>query len=400
NVAEGDFTTCMEIDSKDEFGLLSENFNSFMGRMQQKIESELEFIREVGNNIIGSDKDLENILKTIVRSSVNNTDANGGFFLSAENGEVKKTLIGGFSRESEDIIFAYKKVMEENIAFLNTIIKSGEMVFIKNTDNRNEIKGVSSFIAVPVNVSGIFSGMLMIYKKGGNNYFSDIDFTHLKSFADYAVITIDNVYKYIEILEKREIEKDISIAADIQKNLLPVEVPLINGLEFGIMSEPAKGVTGDYYDIIQLADNRTAFVMCDVAGKGISAALIMVMIRSVLHLMVVSAQGPALLLSLINRSIFNNVSDGKYATMQIVIFNNRTREAVYANAAHLPLLIYKDSRKRMFTVDTNGMPVGVDENAEYEQKKFILDKDDLFVLCTDGIAEARDRDGREYSIES
>ena len=235
-------------------------------------------------------------------------------------------------------------------------------------------------------------------KRAENQHFTDLDFQHLKTFADYASITIDNLYTYLEVLEKRQMEQEVDIAAQIQKRLLPAELPQLPRRPWPCTACPARGVSGDYYDVLPLDGDKVALVICDVAGKGIPAAMVMVMIRSIVHLLVTPGRDAAATLTEINQGITGRIEIDHFATIGVLIYDQDRPGSQYANAAHLPLMVYRHRTGTLGKLDAKGLPIGVERDASYELKNLRVEPGDVLVLCTDGIIEAMNADGQQYTL--
>ena len=255
---------------------------------------------------------------------------------------------------------------------LGEAVKSGQALLVRDAredprlgaNREDDILFVSSLIAVPLVVSKRVLGVISALKRAENRHFQDTDFQHLKTFAEYASITIDNLYTYLEVLEKRQIEREVDIAAEIQQKLLPGELPRWSSGSLAVHSRPARGVSGDYYDVLPLDQDKVALLVCDVAGKGIPAAMVMIMIRSILHLLVSPRLEAAATLTGINRGITGRIDVDHFATIGLVIYDQAKRQAVYSNAAHLPLLVYRASAAKLLQVDTEGLPIGVETRGQ------------------------------------
>ncbi|RPJ04156.1 MAG: serine/threonine-protein phosphatase, partial [Spirochaetaceae bacterium] len=152
-------------------------------------------------------------------------------------------------------------------------------------------------------------------------------------------------------------------------------------------------------DVLQFKNNRIGMVICDVAGKGVPAALIMVMIRSILHLITSAEKDAANVVTWINRGITGKIDIDRFATLSFLTYDENTREVVYSNAAHHPLLIFRKKTGSIEVVDTEGLPIGVERTAKYGQKRFKLESGDLVVVYTDGIIEAMNPAGQQYTYE-
>jgi sigma-B regulation protein RsbU (phosphoserine phosphatase) len=136
-----------------------------------------------------------------------------------------------------------------------------------------------------------------------------------------------------------------------------------------------------------------------VAGKGVPAALIMVMIRSILHLITSAEKNAANVITWINRGITGKIDIDRFATMSFLTYDENTGEVIYSNAAHHPLLLFRAKTGTLENIDTEGLPIGIERSAKYGQKRFKLGHGDLAVLYTDGIIEAMNQAGEQYTYE-
>jgi phosphoserine phosphatase RsbU/P len=198
-------------------------------------------------------------------------------------------------------------------------------------------------------------GFFILIRTNHASAFSDLDYTNFNSFGDYAALTIDTISKYNELIEKFELQKEIGVAADIQTSLVPKQMPRINGLTSAAFTLAAKGVSGDYYDFFRMNKNTVGATVCDVAGKGVPASLVMVMIRTILRLVASPKRGAAETLTLLNKSISGKIDIDRYATIGFFKIDLDTLKLSYSNAAHHPLQIYRQSSKKIYQIDSPGL---------------------------------------------
>jgi sigma-B regulation protein RsbU (phosphoserine phosphatase) len=136
-----------------------------------------------------------------------------------------------------------------------------------------------------------------------------------------------------------------------------------------------------------------------VAGKGIPASLVMVMIRTVIHLLAPEARSAAHAVSMINRGVAGQVGIERFATLSYLLLDPERGEVEYSNAAHHPLLVYRAAEHHFDDYDTGDIPVGIDAEAEFSPTSLSLDPGDLLLLCTDGITEAMDEEDNQFGEE-
>ncbi|BED92310.1 MAG: SpoIIE family protein phosphatase [Candidatus Improbicoccus pseudotrichonymphae] len=204
---------------------------------------------------------------------------------------------------------------------------------------------------------------------------------------------IENYIKNIKKItsEKEQVAAELSVANQIQTSMLPCIFPAFpEHKEFDIFAtmNPAKTVGGDFYDFFLIGDNRLGFVISDVSGKGISAALFMVIAKILINNEAHNGENPSDILSKVNKQLCMNNDIGMFATAFLGIISLETGEFVFSNAGHtMPLIKRKDSDFEYFKVKKHfvlgGMP-----NAKYTSEKFYLEREDILFLYTDGITEA------------
>ena len=201
--------------------------------------------------------------------------------------------------------------------------------------------------------------------------------------------------------EKERLQTEVEIAREVQTQLFPRELPGLPGFELTAVCNAARSVSGDYYDYRQMGEHRVAIAMGDVAGKGISAALLMATLASSLrtqlgHCMesdgeVISTSG---LVDQLNKHLYSHTSPEKYATFCLGVFDQRQGELNYTNAGHLPPILIRNGEARMF--DVNGMVVGAFPFAKYGESRIRLEPEDILLFYTDGITEPENEYGEMF----
>ncbi len=422
SVAEGDFSKTLVIQSKDEFEDFARHYNTLKEELWSKLDSVLDFMKEIGGSIsIGNLYGLDRIIEIVIKSAVKNTAADAGaiFMISEEDDTTieKRTSMGylppllpiptsGIRTKAEAEAYESSHPIHLGETLVGEAIINGESMLIRSSLDSDDLADhrdpgsflyISSLAVVPLVITGRVLGAIVIAKTKKNTHFTDIDFSHLKTFSDYAALTIDNMFNYQELVNKSELYREIKVAADIQKNLLPVRIPDSKAMDVAAFSRAAKGVSGDYYDVFRLTDDKVAVLICDVVGKGVPAALLMVMIRTIIRLVSSSRRSAEEILTILNRGITNRVEVDQFATMSIIIFHEKTGEVEYANAAHSPLLHFQKRLRRFQEIDAPGLPIGIESGERYKQQIFKTGKGDILIFYTDGITEARNAGHDEYS---
>ncbi|HMU44165.1 MAG TPA: SpoIIE family protein phosphatase [Ignavibacteriaceae bacterium] len=251
-------------------------------------------------------------------------------------------------------------------------------------------------LAVPMQVQGKTKGMILLGKRINNQAYSVDDIEFIYSIGSLAIISLENRKLFKQALEKQKMEEELEIAREIQQNLLPAQIPDLINFEISAVNISSKQVGGDYYDIIKLDDTRCCIAIADVSGKGFPAALLMANMQAFLQ--VVCRQDYPLdqATQIINDLVTENTSDGKFITFFWGLLDDKGKKISYVNAGHNPpLLIRKNEIKKL---EAGGMILGVMKTImPYNTETIELQKNDVLVLFTDGISEAMNAKGEEFS---
>jgi phosphoserine phosphatase RsbU/P len=225
--------------------------------------------------------------------------------------------------------------------------------------------------------------------------FSKLDRQILDAIASEAASILDNARLVERERQRQRLEQEISIARDIQQALLPRSFRDFPHLAITGTSSPCLAVGGDYFDVFPLSDDRTAFLIADVSGKGLGAALLTTMLQGALSGMKMGAN-PANVFNHINRFLCEHSEVGRYATMFFGILD-RDGRLEFVNAGHpSPLLVRAGEVTEAFT--EGGFPVGLIPDASYFASRVTLESGDTVVLYSDGVTEAADPDDQMFGV--
>ena len=201
--------------------------------------------------------------------------------------------------------------------------------------------------------------------------------------------------------EKQRLDDELRIARDIQKSLLPVEPPKIDGLAIADLCEPAREVGGDYYDFFEIGPRQLGVLIADVSGKGTSAALYMAELKGLMLALSHTERSPRRLLLDVNRRLVGQLDNRSFITMTYAVFDLDAGTLTCARAGHTPLLVVSGGRTKIVTPD--GMVLGLRLPGALGRFEEILDEHvepigpgDVIVLYTDGITEAMDEEGELF----
>lgn len=245
------------------------------------------------------------------------------------------------------------------------------------------------------NVSrGEFLGVLYLDSKRPTA-FSKLDRQILDALAADAASILDNARLVERERERQRLEQEIGIARDIQQALLPKNFRKFAHLAVSGVNLPCLSVGGDYFDVFPLDDHRTAFLIADVSGKGLGAALVTTMLQGALSGMTLGTD-PARVLNHVNRFLCDHVEVGRYATMFFGILED-SGKLEYINAGHpSPILLRGSTAEEAFT--EGSFPVGLVPEAEFSTTTLKLEPNDTLLLFSDGVTEAMDPEEQLYGV--
>jgi phosphoserine phosphatase RsbU/P len=226
--------------------------------------------------------------------------------------------------------------------------------------------------------------------------FSKLDRQLLDAFTDQAASILDNARLVARERERQRLEQEINIARDIQQALLPRNFRDYPHLSVAGCNFPCLSVGGDYFDVFPLSDNRTAFLIADVSGKGLGAALLTQLLQGALSGMTLGTD-PARLFNHLNRFLCDHAAVGRYATMFFGILDEHGG-LTYINAGHPSPILIRQSGSADEAFTEGSFPVGLVPEAEYTTACVKLEPGDTLVLFSDGVTEAMDPEEDFFGI--
>lgn len=210
--------------------------------------------------------------------------------------------------------------------------------------------------------------------------------------------TIERSRMQEEVRVKRRIDAEMLVARDVMQDLIPRDVPDLEGFDVAGVNEASFEVGGDYYEFIPLPDDRWGVVVADVAGKGIAAALQVSAIRASMYALVGRELAIRAVMRHANRFFYDSVDAGRYVTLFYAVLDVPTRQMIYVNAGHQPpLLVRADGAVEKLW--SGGVPIGMFESPQYFEGGARLRRGDLLALYTDGIVESSNAHDEEFGDE-
>lgn len=211
-------------------------------------------------------------------------------------------------------------------------------------------------------------------------------------------MAIDNARLFEESLAKQRLEEELNLAHTIQENLLPRKMPEFAGCDVKTFHIPTKQVGGDYFDVIKLDENLLCVAIADVSGKGFPAALLMANLQSAFHALIATGMSLVKICERLNNIVYENTDFDKFITFFAAIYKSKDGTLLYVNAGHnYPFLMKSD--RSVVRLDKGGLMLGVMKDVKYETGEEKIKNGDLLYLFTDGVNEALNSKGEQFSEE-
>ncbi len=268
--------------------------------------------------------------------------------------------------------------------------------FIRYTDE------VSALLS-PLRHAGKDLGVLAVARRRQDGDFSANDFAVFRAVAEQASFAIGNARVHREAHEKRAMESELNNAREVQRILLPQTDPVVPGFRISGTNVPARIISGDYYDYIELGEGKFGVVIADVSGKGVPAGLLMAMCRSSLRSVAAGEMSPSLVLAAVNRQLFPDIREDMFISMAYGILDSITGTLTLSRAGHDPALCYRKESGTVETLRPPGLALGIDSGPVFERvtcdREVVLKSGDCVLFYTDGIKEAVDENEEEFGME-
>jgi sigma-B regulation protein RsbU (phosphoserine phosphatase) len=237
-------------------------------------------------------------------------------------------------------------------------------------------------------------------KKSGKAYKrEDIDLLH--TLANQGAVAIENARLFQENLEKQRMEEELAIARDLQMSMLPASCPEIQGFKIAASSTPAREVGGDFFDFIEMEENRAGFIVGDVTGKSVSGALVMSASRSVFRMLSEEALSVGEIMIRANRRTIKDIKTGMFVALLYAVLDGKDGTLSLCSAGQTQPIHISAKTGEACLVETEGdnFPLGILEDADYRETRLELASGDRVILYTDGIVEAMNEKEEIFGFE-
>jgi phosphoserine phosphatase RsbU/P len=363
-----------------------------------RLNESLRILNEVSIALLG-DMTLSKLLALILDKVFAYLKPDRGILMLESNGELKPELVK----------FA-PGVDPSDIRLSQTVVqavferKNGVLLIDTQTDAKLasadsiRLHGVTSCCAAPLFVDDRVIGLIYLEARLGRKTFTEDDLRLLTSLANVAAIKIQNSRLQEESLAKQRIEREMALAWEIQRRLLPEKDPELPHTDILGRTAPSRTVSGDYYDFFMRPDGTVDVVVADVCGKGMGASILAASAQAAFQAWAGENFPPDKLCRRLNDLVFRRTSPEKFITFFEALYDPETGSVVYTNAGHNPGILIRANGETEL-LKSHGMPLGLFPGRPYSSGSLTLAPGDLLVLYTDGVTEASNPDDEEFGTD-
>ncbi len=295
-----------------------------------------------------------------------------------------------------------QSIPEDVISFFPTVTAPVVVdSMTKKSDRRwrTMLQDLGIRVLVPLQILQKTKGILALGDKMHGGAYTKTDLDFLFSLGNLAIISLENARLFKETIEKQRLEDELQIAKEIQRGLLPKQLPSIHGLELSAVNISSKQVGGDYYDVIPLSHERYVIAIGDVSGKGTPASLLMANLQATIRALVPLNLSLADLTKRVNDLVCENTGLDRFITFFWGVFDASTKIFRYVNAGHNPPFLIR-STGTVERLDKGGIILGIMKAlVPYQEGEVVLSHGDVLVLFTDGVSESMNSSGEEWGEE-
>lgn len=364
---------------------------------EQKLEEVVNFQRI--SQSIQTEQSEESVYNILLETSVSTVFADAAWLEIKINAKDNKLFTFNITeKESSEIIH---HLNERNVKGL---LDQGADKTKNLSRHLSSLRGsrFRSILAFPIYVKGENIGTLALVKElpdGFNKEMTKI----VSTFANQAGISIENFRLLEEALQNERYKEELKIAKTVQKSLLPELLEKDSDFEIAAFSESADEVGGDYYDTIRIGDHSVALIIADVSGKGTTAAFHMSQMKGIFHSLAQQDFEPHEFMARANQALVYCLERGSFISASYFVINTQTKKIRYARAGHCPVLYYHADQNCAEFFKDKGIALGMVRNKSYsnfiQAYEFEYKTNDIMVLYTDGITEAKNSKNDEFGYD-
>lgn len=363
-----------------------------------RLNASLRMLNEISVDLLG-DIPLNRLIELILEKTFTFLKPDRGLLMLAdEHGEMKAELVKYAPGVDPSDIRLSKTLLQSVVDRRN-----GVLLIDAATDaglgaaESIRLQGITSCMAAPLFVEDKVIGLIYLEVRLGRKSFSEEDLRLLTSLANTSAIKIQNLRLQAGAEARLRIEREMALAWEIQRRLLPEAEPNLPRTELLGRTVPSRTVSGDYYDFFERGDESLDVVVADVSGKGMGASILAASVQAAFQVWAGERFPPDLLCSRLNDMVFRRTSPEKFITFFLAHYEPESGSIVYTNAGHNPgILLRKGGTCEL--LGAHGPPLGLFPGKTYGSGTFTMAEGDLLALYTDGVTEAANPEDEEFGM--
>lgn len=354
---------------------------------RKRVAMLLETIAEVNSSV-----EIQTVMQSVARRSISVSGAERAIVMLFDDENILRIVLATDTTGRDlgtNVQYSHSVAMR--------VAREGKGICLIDTANQGDISLGQSILdlklltvmCVPLRVKDRMIGLLYVDSKASSKEFKERDLTLFKALAGQVAVAIDNARLLKHYVEKQRMQEELAVAQKIQQSLLPRGGLQAPGLDVYGVSVPCDETSGDYFDYIRRPGGRLAFVVGDVSGHGIGAALLMSTARALLRAFTAVESPPAEVVTRLNRFLSDDIETGKFMTLFYGEVNLRDRTLTYVRAGHNEPIVYRRGKDTFEELAEGGIALAMMDDFEFDATGPIaLEKGDVLFMFTDGIVEA------------
>jgi serine phosphatase RsbU (regulator of sigma subunit) len=391
------------------FNPLRDRVQSLVDRIFFRKEYDYGKIIDKIGGAITSLMDLGQILKRLSQTFADDMfiDTSSIMLLSADGTAFKVYLADGENhKEVEEIVIQRDDPIVEIIESEKKVITKYDMLedpkYKKvSTQCLKRFEALYTSLMVPLIFQDKVIGLLNLGDKKSGKFYNREDIDLLHALSNQGAVAIENARLFQDNLEKQRMEEELAIGRELQMSMLPAECPRIEGFEMTAFSKSAREVGGDFYDFIEISDNKLGIVVGDVTGKSVSGALVMSASRSIFRMLGENNLAVSESMISANRRTKKDIKSGMFVALLYALLDAKNRTIDLCSAGQTQPIMVSAATRKAVLVETRGdtFPLGILDDVNYEETKISMSLGDQIVFYTDGIVEAMNEENEMFGFE-
>jgi len=352
--------------------------------------------------LLNSTLDLAELLDRILQIARSECHADRGTVFLADTKKKELWSIVASGLDHQEIRVPYGRGVAGRVAETGDIINVEDAYTLDYFDRSFDQKfgyRTRSLLCLPIrHKTGEIVGVIQLLNQVHGRFVrEDEDF--LTKLSAHMAMALENARLHREVVEKQRLEREVALATEIQRSLLPDSPPVVPGYDIAVVNQMCYEVGGDYYDFLNLGPQSLLLVVADVEGKGVSSAMVMSNLQATLRALVMHLHSLEVLTLSLNEMIYNDTRSKKFLSIFLGLIDTRRNGLHYINGGHVPPILIDGQTGEYKLLEEGGMVIGMFPSAEYSRGSAWLKPGDILVCCTDGIVESMDAKDDEYGSE-